>query len=318
MSSSTSTAYPAVRSHAAAQPLLEIAADCGPVVGYGHVGRCLALCEAMEGDAAFAVADAEVEHFLRARGMPTIGAADAPVVLVDGAGPTSAGRVRALRREGRHVVLLDDLGTGRAVADLVIDPPTAAAWPPAGGRRLAGFEHVLLRREVREARREAGATEVLLALGGSDPRGLTPLLATALDAASVPVAVNFGPGYRASREIPGRLLDDPLAFVGELASTRLLIASYGHALLEAAHLGVPALIVVTRPDHVEHATAFARNATAEILDMSAGARPAELARLVATLVADEARLRALADRGRALIDGHGARRVAAAIRSLVA
>ncbi|MEY2513152.1 MAG: hypothetical protein QOJ89_510 [bacterium] len=314
---STSTAYPSGLRAASSGHLLRIAADGGPRVGYGHVGRCLALCEAMLGAAAFTVPGPAVGEFLRTRGMPVTDVDEAPIVLLDGAEPTSAVTVRGLQDRGRRVVLLDDLGDGRTVADLVIDPPTAALWPPAGGRRLAGFEHVLLRREVRAADRSDPAGEVLLALGGSDPTGLTPPLAAALVAAGVQLAVNFGPGYGARRDVPGRLLDDPGAFPSALVAARLLVASYGHTLLEAAYLGVPAIIVVTRPDQLEHATAFARAGTAAIVDMSGGARPDELAVTVRELLADDARLRTLAARGPELVDGRGAERVAAAIRSLV-
>ena len=314
----TPTAHPSQQGRALTRALVQIVADGGPRHGFGHVGRCMAVWEAMEGDAAFAPGEPAVTAFLRARGAtPSAAADDAPVVLLDRVEPTDADHVAALQAAGRRVALLDDRGDGRLRADLVVDPPTAAGWPPAGPHRLAGFEHVLLRREVREAVRGAQPDGVLLALGGSDPTGLTPPLAGALAAAGVTLTVNLGPGYGAGRDLPGRVLDAPAAFVGELAAARLLVASYGHALLEAAHLGVPAVVVVTRPDHLAHAAAFVANGTAELLDMSDAARPAELAARVGELLDDEQRLGAMAARGRALVDGAGAGRVAAALRSLV-
>jgi UDP-2,4-diacetamido-2,4,6-trideoxy-beta-L-altropyranose hydrolase len=318
MPPSTATAYSAGSIPALSGVLMQIVADGGARHGFGHVGRCLALWEAMDGAASFALGEPSVDSFLSARGAaPAADAGDAPVVLLDRVEPTDAAQVRALQQTGRRVVLLDDRGAGRMVADLVVDPPTASGWPPAGPNRLAGFEHVLLRREVSKARRASSPSEVLLALGGSDPTGLTPLLAAALADAGVALAVNLGPGYGAERDLPGRVLDAPEQFAGELAGARLLVASYGHALLEAAHLGVPAVVVVTRADHLEHATAFVGHGTAELVDMSDGARPAELAALVQALLADGDRAGALAARGRALVDGRGARRVAAAIRALV-
>jgi spore coat polysaccharide biosynthesis predicted glycosyltransferase SpsG len=300
-------------------PILEIAVDGGPSYGYGHVGRCLALWEALDGEAFFSVSDPSIDRFLRHRGAVTrdaLDAPDVPVALLDRVEPTSAGEVLRLQAAGRRVVLLDDRGDGREVADLVVDPPTAAAWPPAGGRRLDGFEHVLLRREVLEAKRAGAPESVLLALGGSDPGGMTPVLATALASTGASLAVNLGPGYGGNRDVPGRVLESPDDFVGELAGARLFVSAYGHSLLEAAHLGVPAVIAVTRPEHSEHAAAFAAEGSAELVDMSGGARPEELVQVVSALVADPSRLDALSERGRILVDGGGAKRVAQAIRSL--
>ena len=317
MPATTTTDYPAPGGSRASGALVEIVADGGPALGYGHVGRCLAVWEALDGDAVFAVQDPAVAAFVEARGAHAGSAPTAPIVLLDRALPTDADYVRALQAADRRVVLLDDLGDGRAVADLVVDPPTAARWPPTERPRLAGFEHVLLRDEVRSAVRAATPSGVLLALGGSDPTGLTPALAEALAAAGVDdLVVNLGPGYAAPVPAGVTLLRDPTAFVATLATARLLVAAYGHSLLEAAYLGVPAVIVVTRPDHREHAPAFAAHGTAALLDMSDQPSPDELAALVREVLADGTQLASMTSRGRALVDGRGAERVAHAIRSI--
>jgi len=317
MPATIATDYPASGAPRASGALVEIVADGGPLLGYGHVGRCLAVWEALDGDAAFAVTDAAVAAFVQARGARAGGAPSAPVVLLDSAEPTGLAAVQSLQAAGRRVVLLDDLGAGRDVADLVVDPPTAALWPPTERPRLAGFEHVLLRREVLDASRAADRRGILLALGGSDPTGLTPVLAAALAAAGVDgLVANLGPGYGGAAPDGVTLLRDPAVFVATLARSRLLVATYGHSLLEAAHLGVPAVIVVTRPEHREHAAAFSTHNTARLIDMSDGPRTDELAQLVTETLAQPARLAAMARRGRALVDGRGAQRVAAAIRAI--
>jgi UDP-2,4-diacetamido-2,4,6-trideoxy-beta-L-altropyranose hydrolase len=303
--------------------LVEIVADGGTRLGFGHVGRCLALWEELAGRAVFNAGDETVVEFLRARGVPTAPAPAAPIVLLDSAQPTSDQEVCALRAAGRRVVLLDDLGSGRMAADAVIDPPTAAAWPPATGLRLAGFEHVLLRREVREA---AGLSEsgevvpepgegVLLSMGGSDPAGLTPALSEALVGADIDTKVARGPGYGGAA--PVGTLVAPEAFVAALARAALLVTGYGHSLLEAAYLGVPAISVVYRAEHLPHARAFCANGSARVLDMTEGPRPHELAALADRMLGEPERRAKMARRGRELVDGVGAARIATALRALV-
>src|SRR5262245_34511856 len=146
MPSTTPTDYSRLPEISPFAPTVEILADGGPRVGYGHVGRCLAIAESMGAGAVFRLEDADVARFVGERGGTCVPSSDAPVILVDRADPTGADVAQELQTSGRRVALLDDRGTARTVVDLVIDPPTAASWPPAGARRLDGFEHVLLRR----------------------------------------------------------------------------------------------------------------------------------------------------------------------------
>jgi UDP-2,4-diacetamido-2,4,6-trideoxy-beta-L-altropyranose hydrolase len=294
--------------------LVEIVADGGHAVGFGHLGRCLAIAEILGERAAFTVDDPDAVGFVRSRG-GRIGGGAAPVTLIDRREPTPEDTVRALQDAGRRVALLDDRGPGRMLANLVIDPPTAAGWPPAGGRRLDGFEHALVRAEVVAARaadeRRGG---VLLGIGGSDPAGLTVPLAAAL--ADFDLEVARGPGYRGARPAHGRPLGSPAEWIGAVARASLVVCGFGHSLLEAACLGVPAIAVVFIPEHAEHARAFARVGTAVTIDMSEGPRPDALAALAGELLADGDRLAAMGARGRALVDGRGAERVALALRAL--
>ncbi|HLW93921.1 MAG TPA: hypothetical protein VKS25_00950, partial [Solirubrobacteraceae bacterium] len=298
-------------------PILQILADGGPQTGFGHLGRCLAIAEELgDGATYFTVADEAAAEFVRRHG-GRVGGEPAAVVLIDRRAPTDAVEVAALHADGCRVVLLDDAGSGRDTADLVIDPPTAVAWPPTRTPRLGGFEHVLLRRAVRAAAATASPDQaVLLTLGGSDPTGATPALADALTDAGIDVRVAIGPGYRGERPRSGTIVDTPEQFIAALAASQLLVSSYGHTLLEAAHLGIPAIVVAALPEHRDDAAAFCANGTAVLCEMSAG--PPELVALVRELLADGDRRAALAARGRELVDGRGAERVAAATRELAA
>jgi UDP-2,4-diacetamido-2,4,6-trideoxy-beta-L-altropyranose hydrolase len=128
---------------------------------------------------------------------------------------------------------------------------------------------------------------------------------------------NLGPAYAGTIPASVPVLNDPAGFVNALSDASLLVAAYGHTLLEAAHLGVPAIAVVLRPEHREHAEAFCYNGTAMLLDMSGGLDPESLVSMSRELLASESLRSRLTLRGRELVDGRGAERVAAAIRMLV-
>jgi len=326
MSTSSRTVQPQPTLARSAEPLLEIVAEGGPRLGFGHVGRCLALSEELREQAVFHVREDAVACFLRKRGAPIACTHDAPLVLLDRAVPVAEQEVRALHAAGRRVVLLDDLGPARMLADVVVDPPTAAAWPPSGGLRLAGFEHVLLRREVRAARlaralrgvdaSPAAGARVLVAMGGSDPADLTPALAAALAGAGSDVTVALGPGYRGSFPTSGSVPVVRDDFVSALAAVDLLVAGYGHTLLEAAHLGVPAIAVVHRPEQLPHAAAFCRQRTAELLDVTVRSRCSRLAEIAGRLLAEPERRAQMSARGQELVDGRGAERIARVLAAM--
>jgi UDP-2,4-diacetamido-2,4,6-trideoxy-beta-L-altropyranose hydrolase len=300
----------------AAAPIL-ILSEAGPQIGMGHIGRCLAIWEELADEAAFAVEGPGGAELLAARGVPPAPASTpSPVVLIDRRTPTPPEVVSRLHAEGRRVGLLDDPGAARASADLVIDPPTGCAWTPTGGRRLSGFEHALLRAEIRAAATHPRpGVEALLNMGGADPEGLTPALARALRAAGVAVLTALGPAYRCTRP-EGDVLADAARWPAALAGARLLVGRFGHTLLEAAHLGTPVLAVAADARAGAEAQAFAAYGTIEAIAVGGPRDAPMVAARARALLADDARLDAMAARGRALVDGGGAARVAAALREL--
>ncbi len=297
--------------------LLLILADSGRRIGFGHVGRCLAILEEFDGRAAIAVSDPATARLLAKRGIQLV-AADTParMVLVDRRQLTSAQDVARMQASGRTVCLLDDAGTGRTVADLVVDPPTGCVWPPAGGRRLTGFEHALLRHEVRAAAGHGLAgVEVLISMGGSDPEGLTPPLALAMRAAGASVLSVLGPMYQGPQP-DGEVLTDARDWPRALAGARLLVGRFGHTLLEAAHLGTPALALATNERAAVEAAAFAARRTAETIRVGGPGDVGEVVARALALLSAPDRLASMAARGRGLVDGLGAARVAGALREL--
>jgi spore coat polysaccharide biosynthesis predicted glycosyltransferase SpsG len=296
---------------------VEFLVDGGHAAGFGHLGRCLGIWEELSLPAAFAVTEPDAQRFVTRAGAPTGPAPQAPVAIIDRMAPTPATVVSRLHAAGRRVVLVDDVGTGRSTADVVIDPPSGDPWPAPARRALGGFEHVLLRREIREARDAPRAKHVLLAIGGSDPAGLTPALTAALVEAGVDVMYALGPGYRGDPPRTGRPVPPELEWPRALAAASLYVGGFGHSLFESAYLGSPAVSVVFAQRHLGDATRFMRHGTAVVVDMTDGRTPEPVVATVCSLLDRPDRLDAMAAAGRALVDGHGAERVAHAIEGLL-
>jgi spore coat polysaccharide biosynthesis predicted glycosyltransferase SpsG len=284
--------------------------DAGAQVGFGHAGRCLALWEQLRDRCVVAVADDAAAEVVRGWGARVAdGDAQGDVTVVDRAPVAPVDEVEGLKAAGAKVCLVDDAGPARELADAVVDPPTGPDWPKAAGTRLGGFEHALLREEIRAAAgdrlREVG---VLVSMGGSDPTGLTVPLCTALDAAGVETMAVLGPGYEGPPP-PGRVLDDPELWPRALAGAELLVCGFGHTLLEAAHLGVPAVAIPRHERDAREAAVFAAHGT------MAMATPDDAVATVSALRGSD-RLREMRRTGPALVDGRGAERVAAALEAL--
>jgi len=290
------------------------AVDGGPEAGYGHVGRCLAISEELTGAVAFRVFDDGVGSYLRQRGVAVIASLAVPpgcrVIVLDRAGEADPEELGSLRATGTRIALVDDSGPGRALADLVVDPPTGHAWPAAAGRRLNGFRHALIRREIREAKPDEGLrTEVLISLGASDPTASTPGLLCALRNAGVSAKAVLGPGYSGPPIKPVHRIE-PRHWPAALASTRLLVTRFGHTLLEAACLGVPAIAIACEARDRADAGAFAVHGTARAVMV---ATPQATVDAVADLLSDEPAQAEMARTARGLVDGLGGRRVAKAL-----
>jgi spore coat polysaccharide biosynthesis predicted glycosyltransferase SpsG len=95
------------------------------------------------------------------------------------------------------------------------------------------------------------------------------------------------------------------------------VVGFGHSLLEAAHLGVPAVAAVFVPEHLEDARSFVRHGSADYVDMTERAQPGDLVQRIRRLL-DTAAGREMGRRGSSLVDGRGAARVARAIAGLAA
>lgn len=279
-------------------------ADAGRHIGTGHVMRCLALAARLRGRG-HAVSFASRGHegacleFVRGLGFPCAdlgpGLSGIPGVLPHGewlgvdpaedAGATLAairdqGGVdwvamdhysldltwcRALRGEGRRILVLDDLADRPLDADILLNQSLLGAGPeryrglvPASCRLLLGPGHALLREEFyREERRvrTGPPRRILVFFGGTDPLDLALGAARALlDPAfsGLEAELVLGASHPREGEIRALARRRPgmgvhglhPGMAGAMAKADLALGAAGSTSWERCLLGLPAILAV--------------------------------------------------------------------------
>jgi UDP-2,4-diacetamido-2,4,6-trideoxy-beta-L-altropyranose hydrolase len=241
---------------------------------------------------------------------------------------------RDVKRSGVRLLVIDDYGhAGDYSADVVLNQNASASAQLYARRApetklLLGTRYALLRPEFsawKGWQREIPkiARKVLVTLGGSDPDNVTALAIEALsriDGIEAVVAVGgSNPQIESLKALVARhaprfrvAIDAPN--MGELmAWADIAVAAGGSTSWELAYMGLPAIVAVLADNQAEIAAALARRQVIVNLgDFRRVTSPA-IEAAARTLLADSALRSEMSRNGRELVDGHGARRVAAAL-----
>jgi UDP-2,4-diacetamido-2,4,6-trideoxy-beta-L-altropyranose hydrolase len=307
-------------------------------VGLGHLERALALADALRPrfDASIVLPEGDASLRLRvaARGHAPVeaagstveraeasigGASSMDIVVLDGYvfGPDLERRFRAQA----PLAVVDDLCLPTD-CDLAVNPsPGGEGMRPTGaGAFLGGAAYALMRASFREARevvlrRGSAARTVLVSTGATDLDGIGEQLTSQLIRAdgTVEVIRVVGPDAPTTGAGNGgraRVLVAPGSLAEALASATIYAGAAGTTAVQAACVGIPAVITAAVPNQVAQAAALERAGCAVV----AGSR--ELASVCMELLEDGSRRRRMAEFGRRLVDGRGALRVADALFAL--
>jgi len=199
-----------------------------------------------------------------------------------------------------------------------------------GARRLLGSRYVLLRREFWSWRGRIRAhrgtvRRAVVTLGGADAdnvtgkviQGLLPLLDGSIELVVVlgpnnphtaelaNLTRHAGPSLRIERNVP-----DMTQF---LAEADLAVCGGGATCWEMAFFGVPILPIVLAENQVPIAASLDAAGVAVNLGWHDRLQSGAITEAARSLLGSPSRLRQMSERGRSLIDGHGADRVCDAL-----
>jgi UDP-2,4-diacetamido-2,4,6-trideoxy-beta-L-altropyranose hydrolase len=284
-------------------------ADASAAIGTGHAMRCRALQDALEARSATIVAPGEQTDWL----------------VVDNYSLDEAWE-RQQRRRAARIAVIDDLADRRHDCDLLLDQnffPNAArrydGLVPARCRRLLGPRYALLRNEFSQQRksvpeRTGRVRRILVSFGGVDAGDETSRVIALLKGLDIAVDVVVGESNphagRVARECAeaGFACHRQASNMAELmAAADLAIGAGGSTTWERCCLGLPTLQVAIAPNQVALSQALALGGYVTYLGGSVTAAA------IRDALASPEKLRAQAARMRSLVDGEGAKRVAAAL-----
>jgi spore coat polysaccharide biosynthesis predicted glycosyltransferase SpsG len=307
----------------------------GPRVGFGHLVRCRSLARALGVPPAVSIRGTRAtQRRARQLGWRVISAGPCgldrqrPAVLVvdDPNRVAASAWVGAARRRGIAVVSIHDLGLAPVSADLSVDGSVGRTACCGRRERLRGPRFAVLDPDVATVRAVADAARsrprVLVALGGGR-RGVRHAwrLGRTLAAADPRLDIRIAAGFGATTPtVPAtvRAVWAPNGLARDLARATVAIVAGGVTLYEACALGTPVVATALTPHQAITVRAISRAGAA----VSGGRleHTGDVRRVAAAAIAlleDPAARRSVGKRGRTLVDGHGARRVADAVRRLV-
>jgi spore coat polysaccharide biosynthesis predicted glycosyltransferase SpsG len=243
------------------------------------------------------------------------------VVVVDDPIAADARRwIAGARRAGCRVVTVHDLGLGARDGDLVVDGSVVRAAAARLGRALRGprFASLDPRLPSMPPVSAAGRDQrVLISLGGGPRAALAWAIARAIHTASPQTRIRIAGGFAAlpAHGAGAIAWTGPLdGLAGELVSCDVAVVGGGVSLYEACALGVASVAVpVVAPQRPTVRGFVAKGAARGGEAVS----PDRIAAVALDLLSQPAERARVAARGRRVIDGRGASRVAAEVRRLV-
>ncbi|MDD5470080.1 MAG: UDP-2,4-diacetamido-2,4,6-trideoxy-beta-L-altropyranose hydrolase [Candidatus Peribacteraceae bacterium] len=233
-----------------------------------------------------------------------------------------------LREENIFVLLIDDYGQAQTyAANIILNQNSYAPnlrhlykKRPDGSKLLLGSEYILLRREFCSLKPApnipATVKNILVTFGGSDVQNMTvravASLRSSVNSARITVVVGSANTHAATIEAAGKgmtVVRDTKNMPELMANSDLALAAAGTTSYELAYMGVPMLLCALAENQRPVAKNLEKQGIAHVLKEKDLENPDAIAQIVRTLSQDQMLRRQMSEKGRALVDGGGARRV---------
>ena len=326
------------------KPTIAFRVDAGPEIGFGHLKRCLVLAAHIPRrfeTLFFCRPDPAAQTLLEQAGKHHVTVDDNPgepqdwasvlqahevsVLVLDLKTAVDEETIKTLQRSGVKTVLLDNPGSGRRVADLVVYPVAhveTEALPVMRGELLCGWEYVLVDDAFfGEPRRGGTPPHILVSMGGSDVHNATARVLAGLT--ELPeefcCTVVIGPGFRTHRfdvrDPRFRFESRVTSLAGLMLAADVGVLLFGMTAYEAAAARLPCVLLAD-PPNLGAMQRFVGFGTAVELGSSLSVRPDQIREQTAALLQDAELHQRLQDQARAHAQPGGARRIAERVMTL--
>lgn len=233
---------------------------------------------------------------------------------------TPAAEALLFKRISGMLVSIEDTGESAKLADLRFN----ILYPARGA--ITGFEYIPL---AETFQRKHGllriindrVINVMVSQGGSDTFGFTPKIIKALSGLSEEIAVNvvIGPNFLHNYQLDKALSSAKRIFniikgnndISDIMrEADIAISAGGNTLFELACLGVPAIVVCAEIFETITANRLQKEGVCINLGFGKNVKGEEICRVLEGLIRSQKIRSKMSDKGKSLIDGCGAQRMA--------
>lgn len=248
--------------------------------------------------------------------------------------------IRTLKKKGYKTILMDNITNARLEADIVIFPTpiydSNLDWSRFNGKLFAGAEYVPVAQSFLEMRNKIKQKtlqppyQILVTMGGSDPNHLTYKVVSSLigltDSNPSPIThypllikVIIGPAFSPDPSLDAleAINDESLEFIrgiddlsSIMAESHIALTALGTTIFELACMGVPAILIANYKADEADMIAFKRLGIALPLGHHETVSDFDIRQAVENLLKGVILWENMSKRGKILIDGYGAKRIA--------
>jgi len=240
-----------------------------------------------------------------------------------------------VKRDNRKLITFHEFQTSDEYSDIVINYNTFDGFetfqlsePP----HCLGPSYVILNpsfRELKHKRKRIGTVRnILITMGGSDPKGITikALNALAPISGDVEVTIHVGPAFRFKDEL-SRLSEklqknytirENVKVIAELMSNAdIALASGGNSMYELAYLGIPSIIICQNRHQNEFASTLHKKEAIVNMGLVDCVSGSDILNTVTQLAEDIERRKKMRSISERLVDGKGLSRLTNKINRLM-